>query len=64
MDIIEIAKKIASAITDFYIKRENDYREQEAFEQECFDAEHFYGRRFDCDEEFNITMDDDDMDSW
>ena len=57
-------KKIASAITDFYIKREKDYREQEAFEQECFDAEHFYGRRFDCDEELNITMDDDDMDSW
>ena len=63
-DVIEIAKKIASSITDFYIKREKDYKEQMAFEQECFDAEHFYGRRFDCDEEFNITMDDDDMNAW
>ena len=36
-----------------------------AFEQECFDADYFfYGRRFDCDEEFNITMNDDDMDAW
>ena len=41
-DIIEIAKKIASTITNFYIKREKDNREQMAFEQECFDADHFF----------------------
>ena len=63
-DVIEIAKKIASSITDFYIKREKDYREQEAFEQECFDAEHFYGRRFDCDEGYRSAFEDDPEAEW
>ena len=64
VEIIEIAKKIASAITDFYIKREKDYREQEAFEQECFDAEHFCGRRFYCDEGYRSAFEDDPEAEW
>lgn len=64
-DVIEIAKKIASSITDFYIKREKDYKEQMAFEQECFDNEHFYGGHPNLDDEsrqFNDMMDE--MDAW
>ena len=64
-DVIEIAKKIASSITDFYIKREKDYKEQMAFEQECFDNEHFYGVHPNLDDEsrqFNDMMDE--MDAW
>ena len=64
MEIIEIAKKIASAITDFYIKRETDYREQMAFEQECYDAEHFHGRRFYCDEGYRSAFEDDPEAEW
>ena len=64
-DIIEIAKKISSSINDFYVQRENNYKDQMAFEQECFDNESFYGRRSgweDENREFNDMMND--FDAW